>query len=363
MSLADEARAAADDDDARKMERNYERQLLQLRRQLADAKADRAEFDAAQARAQRELALMLKLDGNRHTEPPTWTRRAAKGGKHHGTPWLMLSDLHLDEVVQPAEIGGVNAYNRRIAEQRLRATFDNTVDVCTNYWSGIAYDGFVCALGGDLYSGDIHDELTQTNEDTILGSILHWSDLLASGIAQLADTFGRVHVPVVVGNHGRRSRKPRSKFRARDNFDWFTGHLLARTFANDKRITFDVAESADTFVQSYDHRVCLTHGDQASGGAGIGGIWPPLMRLDARKRQRNAAVNQPYDLLVMGHWHQLVFGPSFIVNGSLKGYDEYAYTSNFGYEDPQQALWLMTPERGKTWTAPITPANRKREGW
>jgi predicted phosphodiesterase len=172
-----------------------------------------------------------------------------------------------------------------------------------------------------------------------------------------------VSVPVVVGNHGRRSRKPRSKFRARDNFDWFTGHLLARTFAKDSRVTFDVAESADTFVQSYDYRVCLTHGDQASGGAGIGGIWPPLMRLDARKRQRNAAVNQPYDLLVMGHWHQLVFGPSFIVNGSLKGYDEYAYTSNFGYEDPQQALWLMTPERGKTWTAPITPANRKREGW
>jgi hypothetical protein len=196
-----------------------------------------------------------------------------------------------------------------------------------------------------------------------LGSILHWLDRIGAGISLLADEYGKVHVPVVVGNHSRRTRKPRSKFRARDNFDWFIGHLLARQFANDKRVTFDVAESADTIVESYGHRVMVTHGDQASGGAGIGGIWPPIMRLDARKRQRQAAVQQPYDLMVLGHWHTLTFGPSWIVNGSLKGYDEYAYTSNFGFEQAAQALWLMTPEHGKTFTAPIYPTDRKREGW
>lgn len=355
VSLSDEARDTAEQD------RAEAKLVVELRRQLAEAKKDRDEYDEARERAERELALMVKLSGP--TEPPTWTQKAPKAGKHSGTPWLMLSDLHLDEVVRPEELGGVNKYDRRIAELRLRTTFENTVDVCRNYWNGIAYDGIVCALGGDLYSGDIHDELTQTNEDTLLGSILHWQDHLAAGISLLADEFGKVHVPVVVGNHSRRTRKPRSKFRARDNFDWFTGHMLARTFANDKRITFDVADSADTFVQSYGHRVCITHGDQATGGGGIGGIWPPLMRLDARKRARANAVNQGYDLLVMGHWHQLVFGPQFIVNGSLKGYDEYAYTSNFGFEPPQQALWLMTPEHGKTWTAPILPQNRKKEGW
>jgi hypothetical protein len=197
----------------------------------------------------------------------------------------------------------------------------------------------------------------------MLGSVLHWADFLASGLAMLADEFGAVHVPVVVGNHGRRSRKPRSKFRARDNFDWFTGHLLARMLQHDKRITFDVSDSADAHVQSYGHRVCVTHGDQTRGGGGIGGIWPPIMRLDARKRQRQAAINQPYDLLVMGHWHQLTWGPSFVINGSLKGYDEYAYTENFGFEPPQQALWLMTPEHGRTWTAPILPMDRTKEKW
>lgn len=343
--------------------RRVERQMADLRRKVADASSERDQAEAANERAQRELALMLQLDDGRAQDPPAWTRKPPKAGKKHGTPWLMLSDLHLDEVVAPAEIGGVNAYSRRIAEQRLQRTFTGAVEVARSYWSGIEYDGIVCALGGDLYSGDIHDELTQTNEDTILGSVLHWADQLASGIALLADEFRKVHVPVVVGNHGRRSRKPRSKFRARDNFDWFTGHLLARQFAHDQRVTFDVAESADTHVQSYGHTVCVTHGDQTSGGGGIGGIWPPIMRLDARKRQRSNAINQPYDLLVMGHWHQLVFGPQFIVNGSLKGYDEYAYTNNFGFEAPQQALWLMTPEHGRTFTAPILPADRAKEKW
>lgn len=353
MSLLDDARA----EDVRR-----DRQLEDLRRQLASAKAERDVAEEAHERAAKELRLMLKLDRQR-SGPPSWTVKPPKPGKHHGTPWLLLSDLHLDEVVNPAELGGVNAYDRRIAEMRLRATFDNAVKVCRDHWSGIVYDGIVVPLAGDLYSGDIHDELSQTNEDTILGSILHWTDHLAAGLSMLAEGFGKVHVPVVVGNHSRRTRKPRAKFRARDNFDWFTGHLLARMLAGDKRVTFDVSEAADAFVQSYGQRVCITHGDQATGGSGIGGIWPPLMRLDARKRARNAAVNNPYDLLVLGHWHCLTWGPSFIVNGSLKGYDEYAAVSNFSFEPPQQALWLMTPEHGRTWQAPVFCADRAKEGW
>jgi hypothetical protein len=47
----------------------------------------------------------------------------------------------------------------------------------------------------------------------------------------------------------------------------------------------------------------------------------------------------------------------------LKGQDEYGFVSNFGFEIPQQACWLMTPEHGMTWTAPIFCQDRKAEGW
>ena len=35
-----------------------------------------------------------------------------------------------------------------------------------------------------------------------------------------------------------------------------------------------------------------------------------------------------------------------IVNGSLKGYDEWVYKMNFGWERPTQALWTTHPDYG-----------------
>jgi hypothetical protein len=358
VTLRDEmARAKAFDD--------LQQQLRDTERRLSNAKDSelllKQERDLV-IRLERELGIMTKI-GHR-SEPPKWLTSPPKTGKkHHATPWLFLSDLHLDEVVAPEQVMGMNAYNRQIARMRLETTAINFVKICRDYWTGVTYDGVVVALAGDLFSGDIHEELKETNEDTMLGSLDYWVDPLADVIRLIADEFGKVHVPVVVGNHGRTTRKPRHKFRARSNFDWFMGMALQRLFRGDPRVTFDVAESADTLVTNYDHRTMVTHGDQASGGGGIGGIWPPLMRLDARKRARQNAVNQGYNLLTMGHWHQLVYGPSFIVNGSLKGYDEYAFDLNFSYEPPQQAAWLIVPEHGRTWTAPIFCQDRKKEGW
>lgn len=314
------------------------------------------------AQLTKELEILTNYRAN--SDPPSWLKRKPRSKtKDHGTPWLMLSDLHLDEVVYPEQVMGMNAYNREIALMRLERVAQNFVRVTQDFWSGIEYDGAVVALGGDIFSGDIHEELKETNEGPMLASVYYWLDPLKELLLFVADAFGKVHVPVVPGNHGRTSRKPQAKFRAESNFDWFIGALLAKLLEDDDRITFDLSKAADVLIPSYDHTVMMTHGDQATGGGGIGGIWPPLMRLDARKRQRQEAVQQGYDLLIMGHWHTLTFGPSFIVNGAMKGYDEYAFTQNFGFEEPSQAAWLMTPEHGKTWTAPIFCQNRKAEGW
>lgn len=358
MSLKDELDGGETRDEVLAIQRRLDVSMREMR----DAQLRRKQAEEITERLNREFDLLIGLT-NKLGEPPTWLEKPRNARGHSGTPFLLLSDLHLDEVVQPAEVMGMNAYNRRIAEMRLGNTFQGAVKIARDYWSNIKYDGIVAPLMGDLYSGDIHEELTQTNEDTLLGSILHWTDHLSAGISLLADEFGKVHVPVVVGNHSRRTRKPRSKFRARDNFDWFTGHLLAKMFKNDKRVTFDVSESPDTTVSVYGYKIMVTHGDQANGGNGIGGAFMPIMRLDAKKRARQAAVNQQFDLMVLGHWHTLMFAPNFVVNGTIKGFDEYAFTSNFSYEEPSQAMFLMTPEHGKTYTAPVFCADRKKEQW
>ena len=64
--------------------------------------------------------------------------------------------------------------------------------------------------------------------------------------------------------------------------------------------------------------------------------------------------------MLLGHWHQLIQLERLIVNGSLKGYDEYAYSNNFGFEPPRQALWLTHPEHGLTFSMPVY-LDRKRQ--
>jgi hypothetical protein len=52
-----------------------------------------------------------------------------------------------------------------------------------------------------------------------------------------------------------------------------------------------------------------------------------------------------------------------LINGSLKGYDEYAWNNSFSFEQPQQALFLVTPEHGASFHMPIRCMDRKAEGW
>ena len=354
---------------------------MSLSDDIADGAGEKQRIDIARLRRERDAAtatnlrLTEQIDDLRRTldvveqvetlsiSTVEWLTPKKPAKQSAATLVLMLSDLHLDEVVIPAEVEGLNAYNREIARLRLSKTIENTIKVARHYLAGMKYDGCVLLLGGDIFSGDIHEELKETNEDTMLGSLLFWAEELAAAIDLLATEFKKVHVAAVAGNHGRTTRKPRAKLRAKTNFDWLLAKMLERHFTGDKRLTFDVPESSDVLVKIYDSHHLLTHGDQTKGGGSIGGIYPPIMRMRAKKAQRYLTTGQQFDTLWLGHWHQYLPSPSMVVNGTMKGYDEYAFVSNFSYEPPQQALAVVVPEKGITIQAPIFCVDRKREKW
>jgi hypothetical protein len=229
--------------------------------------------------------------------------------------------------------------------------------------SGIEVDGFGLWLGGDIFSGNIHEELKETNEVPIMASVDFWVDPFVAGMRMLADHYGKVHVASVVGNHGRNTHKPIMKNRVEDNFDWLFARILHRTLQDDPRFTWSIPNTADVIVQQFDTRILMTHGDQFRGGSGISGIFTPISLGMFRKGKNYSAMDNPFDHAFMGHFHTYVTGNNFTVNGSLKGFDEYALISNFGFEEPQQAMWITTPERGITWQFTVQPMNRKVEKW
>lgn len=286
--------------------------------------------------------------------PPKWLVSHKRGKANFGTPTLFLSDLHWGETVYPEQINGINKYNLTIAHDRLARTFKQTVRLLRDYLAEGQYDGIVVALGGDMLSGNIHDEIRETNEANVLACVADLHDHMVAGIELLANEFGRVFVPCVVGNHGRLDKKPRAKGAVRDNFEWIFYHYLAKHFANDDRVTVVVSESLDYLYRIHNHTYLLTHGDQFRGGTGIAGPMTPWALGDHKKRKRQDAINQPYDTMIFGHWHQLFWGNgSFICNGSLKGYDEYAFRFNFSVQPAMQALWITHPEHGITFQMPV----------
>lgn len=354
----------------------HERAIVQLESKLAQVRAERD----AKTQALRVVSHDLKAtqaDVDRLTamqgitvQAPTWGKPKARTKKPQATALLMLSDWHFDEVVDPKQIVGptgepMNKYNRDIATRRLRLCVESAAEVARDLLTGWEFTGLELLLGGDMLSGNIHEELARSNEGVgPIDSVDHWVDPMAAALATLADAFANVHITGVVGNHGRNTRKPIAKGRVRDNFDWLLYRVLARHFRGDDRITWNIPDSADAYFEIYGHRHVLTHGDQGKGGDGLTGLLIPMSKLDLKKRRRDQqAFDTTYSHMWAGHWHTYLTMGSVTVNGSGKGTDEYSFDGNFGAEDPRQAFAVITPEHNVTAQLPIYCSDRQAEGW
>ncbi len=325
--------------------------------------------DPRTARLQDENARLSRLLGlveSYHAaagKPPTWLLPKKRTKVGSATACLAFSDLHLDEVVDPAQVGGLNAYNREIAELRLRRWAEKACELGDRFKH--KWDGAIVFWNGDTVSGSIHDELRETNADYLPGTMVHWAPKIASAFKTVADFYGSLHVPVGVGNHGRLTALMPSKGRARNSWDWLLCQMVRSHLANDKRITWDISEGSYLFVPIYDRHVYMTHGDEAKGGGGWAGVWSPLGTISRRGIELGVAHGIRPTYSVIGHWHQTVLAHAqgILCNGAMKGWDEYAASKRFRPEPAAQSFWVETPERGTTMAAALFLEDRKAEGW
>lgn len=285
---------------------------------------------------------------------PAWMMdKRAVSHDQPGVPTVMVSDLHWAEVVDPKQINGVNKYNLEIANERLQRLAERTLRLLGIISPKFDYPGIVVPLGGDMISGNIHDELTATNEVNSMPAVLDLFSALGTFITTLHNRFGKVFLPCVTGNHGRDTRKIWGKDRHHTSFDWLLYCFLAKHFEGNSDISFFIPDGPDAYYRVYNHRYLLTHGDSFRGGDGMIGALGPILRGDHKKRSRNSQINMEYDTLIMGHWHQDIFLRRLVVNSSLKGYDEYANANNFSFEPPSQQLWLTHPKYHITYRMPV----------
>ena len=290
------------------------------------------------------------FNSEREMANPQWEAEGHAPRSGPGTPVLFLSDIHAGEVVDPAEmLHANNAYNWEIMERRLNTVFQTMANLTKRHILHEGYDGMVLVLGGDMVSGEIHEELAETNEKSVLECTFDLAAILAGHAQQAADVFGKVHIVGVPGNHGRLHRKPRAKGYVRTNADYHTYRQIQRMLQDDERFSFMFPLTSDLRFDVSGHRFLLTHGDQFKGGDGMIGPIGPVMRGLHKKRTTAAMLggDHPFDTMLCGHFHREFPVPGEVMmNGSLKGYDEYAQRGNFQPKPAAQLLFFVHRKHG-----------------
>jgi len=279
-------------------------------------------------------------------EPPRIYPRERASGVREMTFVALASDWHIEEPVYPEAVAGRNEYNLEVADKRIERFFRAIIwEVEHHRASGrIAIRDLLLWLGGDLYSGYIHEELVEGNLLSPTEAV-HWLlPRLRDGIATLLSVLNpeRVVVPCSFGNHGRTTVKSRISTGYANSFDWLLYHWLASEFRTDPRVTFEITASAHQYVDVYGQIAHFHHGDHVRFQGGVGGLSIPLLkRVPSWDRIKPAAVH------IIGHYHQLKDFGRAIVNGSLIGYNPFAQSIGADFEEPMQGFFLFDSKRGK----------------
>ena len=262
----------------------------------------------------------------------------------------LFSDAHIEETVVPASVLGKNEYNLEIAEERIKNYFNNlaTCIIKDNI------EELIFASLGDTISGFIHDELTQTNGLTPSEATIKAQSLIYSGLNFLCKNtkLNSIKFIGIVGNHSRTTKKIQHSNGYKLSYEW----IMYQNIKNMCEITglpidFNIPESEMAVADMPDgNRFIFIHGFQIkSGGNGtVCGIYPALNRLSMKW---DKTFNQ--DKIYLGHFHSCVSIPNATVNGSIIGFNAFALSNGFAYEEPAQMYEVYDSERGLLLTRKI----------
>ncbi len=324
------------------------RRIARLEDDLRIARTQRDNSEKRMHQAERIRDEVFNLAEAPLVAPEWMVERSAAGDAPH-TAVLVTSDFQWGEVIRPDNVDGINEFNVEIAQARYRTLIEKTIELSFEHLAKNKYDGITVLRLGDTVSGDIHQELRETNELSGLMSVPSVAESETWGLRKLADEFGRVHVVSVPGNHGRTTLKPPTK-NVEENYDWLASCWIERELKGDGRFTWQTPRAADAVFELHGRLYLATHGDRigTSGGKGFVGSLAPISRGATLTLRQYAQRGINVSKMFMGHYHESFdFGRGWS-NGSLPGYSELAFGGRMNMEPPQQWLIYMHPKYGDT---------------
>lgn len=276
--------------------------------------------------------------------PPKMPRKD-KTKKHEEACVIHLSDTQIGKLT--------NSYDSYIAKERIQKFAETIGKIVTNRRTGAKVENAVLMIGGDIVEG----ETIFSTQPWVVDSDL-WDQaikvapkIISDLILQLANIFRTVHVTSVPGNHGR-SQPKNAGASPRTNFDMIATQITKLMVINackDKRITWDIDhDNFYTVTPVLGHNLLLIHGDQISGGGGIGGY--PLTGLARKIAGWSGSIPEEWQYIFLGHFHRPMSGviqdKMFFGNGTTESDNEFALEVIGESGRPCQRVVFINKEHG-----------------
>lgn len=278
------------------------------------------------------------------------TPAVLRPGKRSAAAVALLSDVHAEErVVRTDAIP--NEYDLTIAERRVARFFEAVVWLTRTASATFDIGTVVLWLGGDLISGDIHDELLETCAVPPAEAMLTVRAWIASGLKRMLQKLpdASIVVPCSLGNHARTTPRMRAATGYGHSWEWVLYQVLAHDFRDEPRVKFHATRDEMQYLQVFDTTLAFHHGHRLRYNGGIGGLTIPMIKAVHRWQQWRDC-----DYYHFGHFHTRA-NPSeqIMVNGSVIGPSPYSFAIGAAPEPPVQSFFVLDAKRGKTMSSPI----------
>ena len=239
---------------------------------------------------------------------------------------LMLSDWHYGALCDSQW----NYYDTHVAEQRAQELIQKT----QKYILDFGIKDLTVEINGDMVEGLISISGRVASEESVVEQIVNVSKLLARCINSLQPYVSSMQVVTTLGNHGRLVSDKKMQGFERENFEMLIPEFLRLSI--DKDIPIITSQGMD-FVKYKcgDKTICLAHGHHDKANNAI--------------EHMAKVYKEVPDEVHLGHYHHYIDTNEsdihVVVNGSLKGIDDYGLGATRSVTAPSQNLVVYGADR------------------
>jgi hypothetical protein len=270
------------------------------------------------------------------------------------TAFLLLSDVHCDEIIPKHKVNGLNSHTPDISKRRVATIFERFLRFVRVDRQETSITDLVIWLGGDFFTSSTMHDASVAFPPII--AVMQAQDMILSGLTFLLQNEDKVRIHVIgsVGNHSRLqgSAKPVNVSSEQEHsLEWMMYHAIKAHFSGEKRITFQLDNSYQSYFKCYNKVIRFNHGHIGwRYNDGLGGVHGPAWKVITQKWDKQIKA----DLTCMGHYHTYTpaaLSRAYIINGSTVGVSPYSMS--FGYEPPAQAYFLVHSKYGIVGQRPL----------